>query len=211
MLNVGVALVGLVLASPLMAVIALAVKTTSSGPILRRQPHVGLDRRRSRRPGPHGRRSLDRGGRIFDACTFRVTRWGTVQDQAPPPAGEGPLTAVGSILRACGLERLPLLFNVLRGDMNVVGPRPERPDLFRDLREELGASYGRYAERQTVLPGITGLAQVSGAWNGYPARQDGIGPELDLDLEYVRRRTAARDLSILASLIPVMLLRRIRE
>lgn len=211
-LNVGVAFSALILASPLMALVALAVKTTSSGPIFHRQPHVGLDRRRSRGEElARRRRCLDWGGRVFNAYSFRVTRWSLSGKGAQPFRGDAPLTPVGSILRACRLEGLPLLFNVLRGDMNIVGPRPERPEPFRDLREELGAGYSRYAERQTVLPGITGFAQVSRAWDGHPAQRDGVGSELELDVEYVRSRTATRDLSIMASVIPLMFLRRIRE
>lgn len=210
-LHVGVALVVLVLTAPLMAMVALAVRATSPGPILSRRPRVGLDRRRERESeSVRGRRSADWGGRIFNAYTFRVTRESTVHDQDQPSDAEAEVTPLGSLLKASRLDGLPQLFNVLLGDMNVVGPRPERPELLRELRDELGASFPRYAERQRVLPGIIGPAQVARTWSGYDGPQDGLRCDLERDLEYVLKRSAFHDLSIMASIILGLFLPRIR-
>ena len=85
--------------------------------------------------------------------------------------------------------------------MNIVGPRPEQPEIFADLREELGY----YRRRQKVLPGITGLAQVT---LPYDQSLDDVKRKVDLDLEYIRRRSAAQDLLIMAKTMPVMVLRK---
>jgi lipopolysaccharide/colanic/teichoic acid biosynthesis glycosyltransferase len=97
---------------------------------------------------------------------------------------------------------LPQLFNVVRGDMNIVGPRPEQPTIFQELRRELGA----YQERQKVLPGITGWAQVN---LGYDTSLDDVKRKVELDLEYIDRRSATEDLAIMARTMPVMVFRRV--
>jgi lipopolysaccharide/colanic/teichoic acid biosynthesis glycosyltransferase len=86
--------------------------------------------------------------------------------------------------------------------MNIVGPRPEQPGIFLDLREELGT----YRRRQRVLPGITGLAQIN---LGYDTDIEGVKKKVDLDLEYIRRRSAAKDLMIMARTLPVMIARKV--
>lgn len=201
-LNVIVALAGLIVTAPLMLLIAIAVKASSPGPILFTQPRIGLNRRRA--PGPtqrvDRRRSTDRGGRIFTIYKFRTMsvqprearqRWAT---QADPR-----VTSIGRFLRATRLDELPQFVNVLKGDMNIVGPRPEQPDIFAELEEELGRNYRR---RQRVLPGITGLAQVR---RGYDTDLEGVREKVNLDLEYITRRKASYDLEIMAKTVPVML------
>lgn len=194
---------GIVVSLPLMLLIALLVRLTSPGPVIYRQPRVGVDRRRYRPSrGGHDRRDGDQGGQIFSIYKFRTMR--TQQPDAPQrwASQEGSrITPVGRVLRSFRLDELPQLFNVLKGDMNIVGPRPEQPDIFRDLREEVG----RYRHRQAVLPGITGLAQVS-----LPYDRDIMDVErkVELDLEYIRRCSAAQDLLIMAKTMPVMVLRK---
>ncbi|NIN10564.1 MAG: hypothetical protein GTN62_13685, partial [Gemmatimonadales bacterium] len=93
------------------------------------------------------------------------------------------------------------LFNVLRGDMNLVGPRPEQPQIFSRLRHRVA----RYRERQQVLPGITGWAQIK---HHYDTSLDDVGRKLAFDLEYVRRQSAAQDLKILLMTVPVVMFRK---
>jgi lipopolysaccharide/colanic/teichoic acid biosynthesis glycosyltransferase len=108
------------------------------------------------------------------------------------------ITRIGSILRKYRLDELPQLFNVLLGDMNVVGPRPEQPEIVSQLRESVDG----YLERQQVLPGITGWAQVN---HSYDACIDDVRKKVNLDLEYIGRRSVARDLMIMARTLPVMI------
>jgi lipopolysaccharide/colanic/teichoic acid biosynthesis glycosyltransferase len=105
------------------------------------------------------------------------------------------------VLRAFRLDELPQLFNVLKGDMNIVGPRPEQPAIFANLSEELS----HYRRRQKVLPGITGLAQIT-----LPYDQDlnDVRNKVDLDLEYIRQRSVGQDLLIMAKTMPVMVMRK---
>jgi lipopolysaccharide/colanic/teichoic acid biosynthesis glycosyltransferase len=111
------------------------------------------------------------------------------------------ITRIGKFLRAYRLDELPQLLNVLKGDMNVVGPRPEQPQIFQELRRELR----RYPERQRVLPGITGWAQIN---HHYDQDIKDVERKLHLDLEYIQRRSALEDVGIMIRTIPVMLFRR---
>jgi lipopolysaccharide/colanic/teichoic acid biosynthesis glycosyltransferase len=205
-LNVLVALVGIVLTFPAMLILAALVKMSSPGPVFYSQPRVGLDRRTGsdRRGGGRGsdmgRRKSDSGGRVFRIYKFRTMRaavegeaqqvWATQDDPR--------ITRIGRILRKYRLDELPQLFNVLLGDMNVVGPRPEQPEIVRKLRTEVDG----YLGRQRVLPGITGWAQVN---QSYDACIDDVRKKVNLDLEYIGRRSVAKDLQIMARTLPVMI------
>jgi lipopolysaccharide/colanic/teichoic acid biosynthesis glycosyltransferase len=198
-LNIAVAFIGIVVTAPAMLLIALLVKLTSEGPALFRQPRVGVDRRLSSGPAAQGqRRTADMGGRVFTMYKFRTMR---VQQSSAPQVWASPrdprITSVGRFLRATRLDELPQLFNVLVGDMNIVGPRPEQPEIFQGLRKEIT----KYRHRQRVLPGITGLAQVS---LPYDQTVDDVRRKVNLDLEYIRQRSAAQDLVIMAKTMPVM-------
>ena len=119
--------------------------------------------------------------------------WATPDDQR--------ITSLGRILRKFRLDELPQFFNVLRGDMNVVGPRPEQPDIFSHLRSKI--EY--YPHRQQVLPGITGWAQIN---LSYDRSLDDVRRKVALDLEYIRRQSAVEDAKIMLRTLPVMLGRR---
>src|SRR5437773_8152238 len=110
------------------------------------------------------------------------------------------VTRVGRILRTFRLDELPQLVNVLRGDMNIVGPRPEQPSIFICLREQIEG----YQRRQRVRPGITGWAQIN---QGYDTSIADVRRKLGYDLEYIRRQSPLEDLKIMAHTIPVMALR----
>jgi lipopolysaccharide/colanic/teichoic acid biosynthesis glycosyltransferase len=203
-LNVAVAAAGIVILAPLMILIAIAVKLTSRGPVLFRQDRIGLDRRRGgRSPSGVARREQDRGGTVFTMYKFRTMR--VLEEGETPQVWATPddprITVVGRVLRRYRLDEIPQLFNVLRGDMNVVGPRPEQPEIFEHLRPEVD----RFTERQRVLPGITGWAQIN---RGYDQCLDDVRRKVGLDLEYIRQRSPAEDLRIMVRTLPVMVKRK---
>jgi lipopolysaccharide/colanic/teichoic acid biosynthesis glycosyltransferase len=203
-LNVALASVLFLLALPVMVLIAVAVKVSSPGPVIYSQDRVGLNQRRgSRRRGArrfeNDRRKRDRGGRIFRILKFRTMYVeGSGGRQLWAAKDDPRVTPVGRILRAHRLDELPQLLNVLRGDMNLVGPRPEQPEIFEQLRKLIDV----YPERQAVRPGITGWAQVN---RGYDVDLNDVRRKLYLDLEYVRRQSVAKDLAIIAKTPQVML------
>jgi lipopolysaccharide/colanic/teichoic acid biosynthesis glycosyltransferase len=196
-----VAATGLLIAAPLIAVIALLIKATSKGPIIYTQTRVGVDRRSGADGGGNGRRQNDLGGRLFTIYKFRTMY---VQDEARQrwaTADDPRVTPVGRILRRYRLDELPQLINVLFGDMNLVGPRPEQPEIFAELRRQVD----RYPERQRVLPGITGWAQVC---HRYDTSIEDVRKKVQFDLEYIGRRSPTEDLKIMLMTVPVMVLKR---
>ena len=200
-LNV-VAAAGLILLTlPLMAVVALLVRLSSPGPVLFTQPRVGVDRRRDKPGAPvDPRRREDHGGRIFLIYKFRTMRTdsGAGDQQVWASPDDPRITPVGRVLRRYRLDELPQLFNVLKGDMNLVGPRPEQPEIFKSLREQIQ----EYQRRQRVLPGITGLAQVH---QRYDQSVDDVRRKVTLDLAYLERVSPMEDLRIMARTVPVVL------
>src|SRR5690242_11119436 len=184
LLNVTVAAIGLVVTLPLMLVIAAAIWLTSGSPVIFTQTRIGLDRRaRQRRSTSNGRRSDDLGGRPFTIYKFRTMapRVGNCAVQTWAQPADGRVGALGRILRTLRLDELPQLVNVLIGDMNIVGPRPEQPTIFARLRREIQG----YALRQRVPPGITGWAQVN---QGYDRSVSDVRRKVALDLEYIEHR-----------------------
>lgn len=201
-LNVVVAAVGLIVAAPVMAVVALAVRLTSPGPILYSQVRVGVDRR-FRSNSSYDRRGYNHGGRLFKMYKFRSMRVDAEADGKAVWAQKSDprTTSIGKLLRKTRLDELPQLWNVIRGDMNIVGPRPERPTIFAQLREDIP----QYAQRQRVKPGITGWAQINQA---YDSCLDDVKNKVQLDLEYVRRQSLTHDIQIMSMTLPVMLFRK---
>ncbi|MDH3225378.1 MAG: sugar transferase, partial [Gemmatimonadota bacterium] len=183
------------------------VRISSPGPIVFSQPRVGLcaragkDRRGpSAARGANDRRSRDTGGQVFTIYKFRTMTVAEAKEEWATP--ENPrITSIGKFLRKTRIDELPQLFNVLLGDMNIVGPRPEQPGIFSTLRQEVDY----YSDRQKVKPGITGLAQVS---LGYDQSIDDVKKKVEKDLEYIARRTVWTDLKIMAKTVPVMLFRK---
>jgi exopolysaccharide biosynthesis polyprenyl glycosylphosphotransferase len=162
----------LVLFLPLMLLVALAILVTSGRPILYRQERMGLD------------------GRLFTILKFRSMRRDAEEETGAVWArsGDPRCTRLGSVLRRLAIDELPQLVNVLRGDMSLVGPRPERPELIHEFRKQLP----HYMLRHRIPAGLTGWAQV----NGLRGDTD-LGDRLTLDLEYFRRWSPAFDLEIL--------------
>lgn len=182
--DVAVASAGLVITSPFLLAAAVAVKLSSPGPIFYRGVRVG------------------RGGRTFHILKLRTMRVGAdAQGPALTSAGDPRVTRVGRLLRRTKLDEMPQLVNVIRGDMSLVGPRPEHPDFVKHYSEE---------QRQvlTVRPGITGpsslayMREEEMLTGGDPVAQyvSTIMPrKLALDLDYIRTSTFGGDLRILWS------------
>lgn len=200
-LNVAVAAIGLIVTAPVMAVIAVVIKLTSPGPIMYRQTRIGIDRRKLF--GGNSRRAVDLGGEPFTIYKFRtmavVSRAG--QSERWAERNDPRVTPVGRVLRKYRLDEIPQLFNVLRGDMNVVGPRPEQPSIFAELRKQIP----EYPVRQRVRPGITGWAQVN---QHYDTSVEDVRRKVVYDLEYVARQSLTEDLRIMLRTVPAVAFRR---
>jgi lipopolysaccharide/colanic/teichoic acid biosynthesis glycosyltransferase len=198
--NLTAALVALAVTAPIMVVIAVLVKLTSDGPVFYTQMRIGVDLRGGRRTGAYGRRRTDLGGKPFTIYKFRTMR-ACPADAAPQvwaEEGDERVTRIGRTLRSYRLDELPQLLNVLVGDMNLVGPRPEQPAIFALLSTEIPG----YRRRQLVRPGITGWAQVN---QGYDHSLDDVRRKVEFDLEYIGRQSAIEDLRIMARTVPVVL------
>ena len=200
--NVVVAITAAIILAPLFIAVAIAVKLSSRGPIFYPQVRVGVDRR-FRTKSTHDRRGYDHGGKPFMMFKFRTMQVNAEADGKAVWAvkSDPRVTPIGKFLRKTRLDELPQLLNVIRGDMNIVGPRPERPTIFADLRRTIP----EYALRQRVKPGITGWAQINQA---YDSTVDDVRRKVQFDLEYMRRQGLAHDLQIMTMTIPVMIFRR---
>ena len=177
----------LILSSPLMALIALAIRLDSPGPVLFRQARTG------------------RGGRVFQVLKFRTMQHHLADPGAARQArqGDARLTRIGAWLRRLSLDELPQLFNVLRGQMSLVGPRPHVPGTRAGDRPFEQAAE-RYAARHRVRPGITGLAQVRGL-RGPTETEEKLRRRVAADLEYIERWSLWLDLWVLARTIGTVL------
>jgi lipopolysaccharide/colanic/teichoic acid biosynthesis glycosyltransferase len=238
-LNILLAASALILLSPLLFLIALAIKLTSRGPILYTQIRVGRDYRfdsdrrlrSERRDGGDRRAGMDRRGRVERraVCNRRARKalgiYGRrYEDIGGNPiriykfrsmcvgaeCGSGPVwakrndartTPIGRVLRRYRLDEVPQLMNVLKGEMNIVGPRPERPSIFSRLRAEIP----EYPRRQRARPGITGWAQIKQC---YDSCVEDVRRKVRFDLEYLERRSLLEDVRIMVKTIPVMVFRR---
>jgi Undecaprenyl-phosphate glucose phosphotransferase len=162
----------LILAAPLFGLIALIIRLTSPGPVFFAQERVGLN------------------GQPFRMYKFRTMRAGhkSESDTKWTTAGDSRKTAFGSLLRRTSLDELPQFINVLKGDMSVVGPRPERPYFVRKFLQEVA----RYNHRHALKVGITGWAQANG-WRGNTS----IEKRVEYDLYYLQNWSFALDLRII--------------
>ena len=178
------AALGLLLFLPFFPFVALAVKLSSRGPLFFRQPRVGM------------------GGRIFNVVKFRTMFTDAEDEGAKWATKDDPrVTTVGMALRKTRIDELPQLWNVLRGDMGFVGPRPERPEFVAWLTEELPFYY----LRTLIRPGLTGWAQVR---YGYGATLEETKEKLEYDLYYIKHMSLGLDLLIMFETIKTILLRR---
>ena len=171
-----------VLAAPLMLAAALAIRFESRGPIFYRQERSGLN------------------GKPFNVIKFRSMRTDAEKDGKPrwATANDSRVTRVGQFIRRVRIDELPQLFNVLRGDMSLVGPRPERPFFVEQLTQEIPF----YALRHSVKPGVTGWAQVR---YHYGSTVEDSQEKLQFDLYYVKNNTLFLDLVVLLETVGVVL------
>ena len=159
------------------------------------------DRRANGRRGGD-RRAVDVGGRAFTMYKFRtMTVNAELAGAVWASKDDARVTPIGGILRGTRLDELPQLVNVLKGDMNIVGPRPERPSIFMQLRKEID----RYQLRQRAKPGITGWAQIN---QNYDTSIDDVRRKVAFDLAYIERRSVVEDMRIMARTLPVMIFRK---
>ena len=178
MLDVAGALCLLVLSAPVMIVAAALIRLTSRGPAIYSQTRVGQQ------------------GREFALLKLRTMVAGAERRTGPVMAarGDSRITAVGRYLRPFHLDELPQLFNVLAGQMSLIGPRPERPHFVRIFRRRVPG----YDLRLAVKPGITGLAQVRGSYSTMPERK------LRFDLAYIGNYSLGLDVEIFLRTIPTV-------
>lgn len=180
-LDIIVSLAGLVITTPVLLLAALLIKIDSPGPVLYKQ-----------------KRTTD-GGQVFNLYKLRSMVDGAEASTGPVMASQNDprITRVGRVLRAARIDEIPQLFNVLKGDMSLVGPRPERPFFVNQLIREVP----EYVYRMNVKSGVTGLAQVAGKYSTSPENK------LKYDLLYTKSYSPAKDIAILLQTIKVMLMR----
>ncbi|MGQ0642259.1 MAG: sugar transferase [Gemmatimonadaceae bacterium] len=200
--NIVLALTGLLISLPILITIGLLIKLASPGPILYAQTRVGLDRRWRRTLAMHDRRIRDLGGVVFTIYKFRTMRVDAEAKSGAVWAKENDprVTPLGKYLRVLRLDELPQLWNILRGDMHFVGPRPERPSIVARLQRDI-ADYG---SRHRVRPGLTGLAQIN---QQYDACLDDVRTKVRYDLDYLRKQSLFLDVRILLRTVPAVLLK----
>jgi len=215
-LDVSAATAMLVLLSPVMLLVAFLVKLTSRGPAIFQQTRVGLnlrtagvDRRQQATPLPPGqnerrvpgsdRRTAFHYGQHFTLYKFRTMRIDAEKNGAQfAVKGDHRITSIGRFLRKTRLDELPQLWNVLKGEMSLVGPRPERPEFIQGLSEQIPA----YVDRLGLKPGLTGVAQIL---NGYDNEIESFRRKVAFDLHYLRNCSPWNDFKILIRTIGVVL------
>ena len=198
--DVVVSLVALAIFGSIIPLLTLIIKLDSPGSVFYSQERVGLNRRRPKFAFPgQDRRKVLQPGRPFKV--FKLRTMGTNAEEAGPQmakVNDVRVTRVGKFLRRSRLDEVPQFLNVLRGEMSLVGPRPERMVFVRQLEKDIP----NYRDRLLVLPGITGLAQVI---NGYDDGLDSIRRKVELDRQYIKKAGFRQDGSILFSTVSVVL------
>lgn len=176
------AILGLIVLSPLLLLAAVLVRLTSRGPIIYSQTRVGKN------------------GRLFDIYKFRTMRVDAEKDTGPVWAqtNDNRLTPVGGFLRKAHIDELPQLINILKGEMSLIGPRPERPLFVEDFKQKISD----YDKRLEVKPGLTGLAQV---FHRYDESVNDVRKKVKYDLLYIKRVCFMSDLRILFRTVRVVL------
>lgn len=200
-IDVSFASVGILILLPVFVLIAIGIKLDSQGPVFYSQERIGHDRRWRRGCLAAGgdRRHADAFGRPFMIRKFRTMVANAERDTGPvwASARDSRVTRVGRFLRRTRLDETAQLWNVLRGEMSLVGPRPERPTFVKSL----AASLPDYPERYSALPGITGLAQVK---SDYDTSLESVHRKLQYDLYYLKNGCLLLDLRIMAASVKVM-------
>jgi lipopolysaccharide/colanic/teichoic acid biosynthesis glycosyltransferase len=181
MLDIGLGLLGALIFISLLPFLALAITLDCPGPILYRQARSGL--------GGRPYRMLKLRTMVPDAEEDGLARWASVDDER--------ITRVGRFLRKTRLDELPQVFNVLHGEMSIVGPRPERPEFIAELQDKIPF----YRTRLVVKPGLTGWAQIH---YGYGNTVEDALVKLQYDLYYIRHWSLWMELYVIFKTIGVM-------
>ena len=165
---------GAIILSPILLLTAIAVKLTSHGPILYSQVRVGKN------------------GKLFKIYKFRTMTVDAEKNTGPVWAAKNDcrLTPIGNLLRKAHIDELPQLINILKGEMSLIGPRPERPMFVEKFKEEIPG----YEKRLGVKPGITGLAQV---WHRYDETLEDVKKKLKYDVLYIKKMCLWSDFNII--------------
>ena len=181
LIDIVVSAVALVVLSPVMLVTAIAIKANDRGPVFYSQMRITKDRK------------------PFRMWKFRSMRVDAEKDgiQLSAGANDDRITAVGKIIRACRVDELPQLFNILKGDMTIVGPRPERPESAIQYEREIPA----FALRLQVKAGLTGFAQVYGRYNTTPY------DKLQMDLMYINRMSIFEDIRLMFATVKILFMK----
>ena len=172
-----VSLVGLVVAVPILIIVALAIKIEDNGPVFYKQERLGKN------------------GRVFWIYKLRSMRIDAEANGAQwAQAEDDRITRVGKFIRKTRLDEIPQLYNILSGHMKLIGPRPERPELAEEFYEEIP----EFVNRLLIKPGLTGWAQVNGGYDITPKEK------LEFDIEYIEKRGLVLDLKIILKTIAIV-------
>lgn len=179
--DIVLSILAIIILSPLIGIIVILVKCTSKGPIIYSQIRVGKD------------------GRLFNIYKFRTMKVDAEKTTGPIWAGakDSRITPIGSFLRKTHMDEIPQFVNVLRGEMSVIGPRPERPVFVEQFVKEIP----NYSKRLCVKPGITGLAQV---WHRYDETIEDVKKKIKYDLLYIKKICLWTDIRILFRTVRVV-------
>ena len=184
LVSISISFIGLVLCLPILPILMITVRLSSPGPIFFRQVRVGLR------------------GKPFEVIKFRTMRQDAEKNGAQwAKKNDSRVTAIGRFMRKTRLDEIPQLWNVLRGDMGFVGPRPERPEFVEWLSSEIPF----YELRHIIRPGLTGWAQVR---YGYGSTLEETKHKLEYDLYYVKHMSVGLDLLVIFETVKTILLRR---
>lgn len=198
--DVVIAVLALTIFALMLPLLAFLIKIDSRGPVFFAQDRIGMNRRRDRHNfGGQDQRKVLHPGRPFRILKLR-TMYTDAEKDGPKWAsrGDSRVTRIGRILRKSRLDEVPQFLNVLRGEMSLIGPRPERLCFIRKLEKEIP----HYRDRLKVLPGITGLAQVQ---NGYDISTESVCRKVSLDRTYIRQSGVRADCRILLSTVKVVI------
>jgi exopolysaccharide biosynthesis polyprenyl glycosylphosphotransferase len=180
-MDISVSTLGILISGPVLIFAAILIKLTSKGPVIYKQDRVGEN------------------GTIFKIyklrtmCVDAEKNTGAVWAKKNDPR----ITEVGRVLRKAHIDEIPQLINVLKGEMSIIGPRPERPEMVRDFKQLIID----YEKRLAVKPGITGLAQI---WHKYDETIDDVKKKIKYDLLYIKKMCLLADLKILAQTFVVV-------
>lgn len=180
-IDIVASLIGIILLSPLMAVVAIAIKSYDKGPVLYKQVRLTKD------------------GKEFKIWKFRSMKVDAEKDGVARLASDNDdrITPIGKIVRACRFDELPQLFNILFGDMTIVGPRPERPEIAAQYEEILPS----FRLRLQVKAGLTGTAQIYGKYNTTPY------DKLEMDLIYINNMSLLEDIKLMFATIRILFMK----